>query len=154
MTAPSFTFTLQPDPATPAPGTATGTAIAAAGQVVRPPVKRGLLRPFRLDGKGGFARVSGDDLLAQKLENLLLLEGLPWDPARGAMLGSLLHMNAGPARVFAQAFVSDAVNRYLPELRVERVTAEDRRDGTLLLTVETSKVRDPAAAVTASRVLR
>lgn len=152
MSAPSFSFTLTPDPLTTA--TSAGAAVPAPGPVTRPPVKEGLLRPFRLDGKGGFARVSGDALLLQKLENLLLLEGLPWAQNRTTYLSTLRHMNAPAALVFARSYVADAVTRLLPEVRVEQVRVEDRKDGTLWLVVEVSKVRDPAQSLTASRVLR
>ncbi len=153
MSAPSFSFTLTPDP-TPPTTTASGATVPAPGTVVRPPVKRGLLRPFRLDGKGGFARVSGDVLLLQKLENLLLMEGLPWDHARTAHIESLRHMNAPTAVVFGRAYIVDAVSRFLPELRVDDVRAEDDRNGTVRLVVQVSKARDPNLPLTASRVLR
>lgn len=152
MTAPSFAFTLEADPTTPAATTAAATRSVALA--ARPAVKQGLLRPFRLDGKGGFARVSGDALLDEKLGNLLSLDGLPWAPERTAHLDSLRHMNAGPARVFARAYIADAAARYLPELRVEEVTATDQKNGTVRVEVVASPVRDPAQTAIAGRVLR
>lgn len=151
MTTPSFSFTLQADPTTPtvaATSQATGSALP-----LRPPVRRGLLRAPRRDGAGGFARTSGDVLDEEKLANLLCFNGFPWDPARTANLDRLRHVNGNVARVFAQAYLADAVRRYLPEQRLEevRVTQEG---ATVTLYARTSKVRDPARIIEASRVLR
>lgn len=149
MTAPSFSFTLAADPAAPLTTAAAATAPAALAQ--RPSVKSGLLRPFRLDGKGGFARVSGDALLEQKLENLLLLDGLPWAPERTSQLDSLRHMNAGPLKVFAGPYISDAVARLLPELRVEDVSVTPGQTTTIAVrAVKVTTGQD----VTAARLLR
>lgn len=123
MTAPSFSFTLQPDPVSPPPAVPTA-ASPAAPTAARPPVKRGLLRPFQRDGKGGFARVSGDALRDEKLGNLLELDGFPWAPDRTANLDGLRHMNANVARAFAQADIADALARFLPELLLEHVSVE------------------------------
>lgn len=152
MTAPSFSFTLADDPAAPITGAASATTTPALA--ARPPVKKGLLRPFRLDGKGGFARVSGDALLEQKLESLLSIDGFPWAPDRTAQLDGLRHMNANIVRVFAGPYIREAATRLLPELRVEEVSATDNRDGTVEIQVLAAKVRDPAQTAGASRVLR
>lgn len=151
MTAPSFSFTLTSDPTVVAPNT-TATA-AAAGLVQRPTLKRGLLRVPRRDGAGGFARVSGDALDAEKLSNLLLFDGFPWDPARTTFLDTIRHMPGNVARVFAQAYIADAVRRLLPEQRLEEVLVS-QEGANLTITVRTSKVRSPTQILEASRVLR
>lgn len=123
MTTPSFTFTLTPDPATPI-SSATATATPKA-VTPRPTVKRCLRRPFQRDGKGGFARVDGDELLEEKLGNLLGLGGLPWDPTRTSRLDELRHMSGTAAfRAFAQVYIADAMRTHLPELTLVEVRTE------------------------------
>lgn len=152
MTTPSFSFTLQVDPG-PASPAAAGTANTAAG-VPRPVVRRALRRPFQRDGQGGFARVSGSDaVLNEKVGNLLVLNGFPWDPGRSSRLDGLRHMNGNAARAFAQAFVGDAIRTYLPEVMLDRLTVEN--DGaTMTVTVETSRVRGPDTVLTSSAEFR
>jgi hypothetical protein len=151
MTAPSFSFTLQADPPAPSPSATAATPAVALAQ--RPPVKRGLVRAPRRDGAGGFARTSGDALDQEKLSNLLLFNGFPWAPDRTTHLDELRHMNANTARVFAQAYLADAITRFLPEQRLEEVRVTPAGTSVVIY-VRTSKVREPSRTVEASRTLR
>lgn len=147
MSAPSFTFTLTPDAATPIATKASPQAPAAV--TPRPTVKRALKRPFRQDGKGGFARISGDTLLEEKLGTLLGMNGLPWDPARTANLDSLRHMaDTSAFRPFARAYVSDAVRRYLPALTLLDVRVEGAREKKAIVAIAV-KAAQPDALVRA-----
>lgn len=145
MTTPSFTFTLTPDPSAPIASSTSPTTPKAV--TPRPTVKRGLRRPFQRDGKGGFARIDGDDLLEEKLGNLLGLSGLPWDPARTSRLDELRHLAGSSAfRAFARAYVADALRTYLPELQLVEVQTEGSGAAQKIVVVA-SKVARPDSLV-------
>jgi len=101
---------------------------------------RGLVTPFRRDGKRDFASGSGLDLLASKVEQVLGTEGatartrgeLPWRTAFGAGVHLLRHeRNDVVLGELARVRVRDALRRWVPSAEVTRLEVE--RDGNQLV---------------------
>lgn len=119
------TWPLQPDPTPPATPTPVQPTAGALGITVKPLRRRGLLRPFMRDGKSDLANGTGDDLLESKIGQILGMDSeLPWRVEMTGNLDRLRHLNNGPALdEFARVYVSDALARWLPSVRVLAVTA-------------------------------
>ena len=87
----------------------------------------GVLAPFRRDKKRDFASGSGEVLLASKVRQALLTEGitprssgeLPWRTSFGAGLALLRHQrNDAVLRELARVYVRDALKRWVPSARL------------------------------------
>lgn len=93
----------------------------------------GILVPFRRDRKRDFAAADGDALLASKVRQALLTEGvtpvssgeLPWRTNFGAGLARLRHQqNDAALRELARIYVRDALMRWVPSAKVLVVEVE------------------------------
>ena len=86
-----------------------------------------ILIPFRRDKKRDFASGSGELLLASKVRQALLTEGvtprssgeLPWRTSFGAGLALLRHQrNDAALKELARVYVRDALKRWVPGARL------------------------------------
>ena len=98
-----------------------------------------LLIPFRRDKKRDFAVGSGEALLASKVRQALLTEGvtarssgeLPWRTNFGAGLALLRHQrNDAALRELARVYVRDALKRWVPGAQLVALAIE--QDGQAL----------------------
>lgn len=91
---------------------------------------RGVVTPFRRDGKGDYANLAGVDLLTADVRELLAIRGasarapgeVPWRTELGSRLYSLRHrnMDANVRDAVAVEMVSEAVHRWERRARVGR----------------------------------
>lgn len=102
--------------------------------------RRGLLAPFRRDGKRDFASGTGLDLLASKVEQVLGTEGataktrgeLPWRTSFGAGVHLLRHeRNDVVLGELARVRIRDALRRWVPSAEVTKLAVV--RDGNQLV---------------------
>lgn len=149
----ALSWPILPDPATPqVPVTVvtrseTGRAIDTSGVV-----GRGLLRPFRRDGKQDFASGTGVELIAAHVGQILgtIASGettggeLPWRTEFGSLLHLLRLSNASPAVVEkARTFIVSALRRWEPRVRVTAVKAE-QTEGRVILRIRWRLATDVA----------
>jgi len=102
---------------------------------------RALRAPFERDRKRDFASAEGDDLLASKVEQVLATEGstlrstgeLPWRTAFGTPLGVLRHQrNEVVLGELARVYIRDALARWVPEVTLVAVDAENEGERLVL----------------------
>lgn len=101
-------------------------------------VYKGPSAPFRRDGNSDFTSAEGLDLIRANVAQVLATaEGsLPWRPRFGSKLYKLLHAPAlSSTQYVAQYFASQALERWLPSVRVKRFSAT-LRDGALIITLD------------------
>jgi phage baseplate assembly protein W len=84
---------------------------------------RGLAFPFRRDATD-FATAEGAAQVIQNVANVLATpRGThPWRPDFGSDLHRLIHSNSVAATAIAQQFVARALERWVPTVRLQRVS--------------------------------
>lgn len=101
----------------------------------------GLIQPFRFDGKTDFAAAGGLALVQSSIEQIIQTMcddessesggELLWDTEFGARVNALRHRQMNPTlREMAKAWITDAIARYEPRVRIQEMTFEVRDDGT------------------------
>lgn len=92
-----------------------------------------LARPFRRDGRGDFANLSGVALVKAAVGQVLGTDAssdngkhsgeLPWRPRFGSLLRLLVHRNLDDPMTVALAryYVAESLNRWEPRVRVRKV---------------------------------
>ena len=110
---------------------APGNAPAASGTTASDLLGRGLVTPFRRDGKGDFANASGEDKVRACVAQVLGTEGsnggnirgeLPWRDEFGSLLFRLRYLNNdATATARATLYVRDALERWEPRVRLKAV---------------------------------
>lgn len=104
----------------------------------------GFLRPFGRDQKIGMAVVGGDDLLVSRIEAIVASSGeLPWKPDLDGRVDRLRHQGNTPMREqFARIYVTEAVDKFEPGVRVLDVKAVDTADASTIGLVVTAERAD------------
>ena len=95
-----------------------------------------LLIPFRRDKKQDWAHASGDALLKSKIIQALATEGeMPWNTAMDSGLNRLRHQqNNDVLSELARVYVQDALSKWVPEVEMVDVAAE-QQEAILLLRI-------------------
>ena len=108
-------------------------------------VLRGLAHPFYREATD-FARAESVALIKQNIATVLTTPKgtLPWRPEFGSELHRLRHSNVSNPAAVAQAYVGRALERWVPYVRVQRVSAA-RTGGTLSILVAYQIVSGVAA---------
>lgn len=109
----------------------------------------GLLRPFRRDGRSGFQKGTGNDVVEGRLEAIVASDGvLPWKPELNSNIDRIRNRSNGPMlQQFAQVYVQDAVKAFEPGLTSVDVDAE--RDGDTLTITLNAQLSGSALEATA-----
>jgi len=134
MSHPTTTWPLSTpaSPSIPAVGPTTPSAPAIRPFSALDHYGRGLIHPFRRDGRGDFANQSGPDLVRSSVSQILgtfaaseASEGeVPWRPDFGSLLYMLRHQQNNQALVeLARVYVVDAISRWEPRVRITGVSA-------------------------------
>ena len=112
------------------------------------PFGRGVIHPFRRDGRGDIANTTGVDLVRSAVSQIVgtfaaseANEGeMPWRPDFGSLIYLLRHQPNNLALVeLARVYVIEAVGRWEPRVRITDVRTQKlttvSRDDTLVLHV-------------------
>lgn len=87
--------------------------------------RRGILRPFARDGRGGFAKGSGEPLVAGRVGALVSSTGeLPWKPELDSGADRLRNVNnSAMLGQFATVYAQEILQRHEPAITLQNVVA-------------------------------
>lgn len=111
----------------------------------------GLIRPFQRDGKSGFAKGAGDDLIIDRIEAICGAAGeLPWKPELSSGLDRLRNTkNSVMLAQMATVYVQTAVTTFEPGVTGVGVSAS-QSDSTLDLSVTSQRAGQALPVATVS----
>ena len=106
---------------------------------------RGLVHPFRRDGRSDFAAAGGENVIKSAVRQILGTAGssdstpgeIPWRPELGSRLNLLRHQrNDVVLQELARAYVVDALKRWEPRVHVTGVhVTREQQDGENVLAI-------------------
>lgn len=136
-----FSWPLVPEVA-PSPTPEAPTTITTEQPALRTD-RRGLRMPFRRDAARDFATTTGDDLLTNRIAQIIGVFGeLPWRHEMNSQLDRLRNTNNSIMLAeFAAMYCRDALTRYEPSVALVSVQAK-RTDRTIDLALTCQRVAD------------
>ncbi len=140
--AQSIKYTLLQKPTTQKPAAEERTTSGSRTTIAPISFGRGLLTPFRRDGKGDFANSSGVELVRSNLRQVLHTTAssastqgeLPWRPEFGSLFELLRFRNLDEVTIeLARTYLIDAIKTWLPRIRIRNSNIEADYDRNVLV---------------------